>query len=90
MWVKVQTEDLLAPDEELATLVRRKAMAKRSEFEETLFQKAKEQHEESGELEFDDDAVVSLGWKPGKGETGGGYLMAWCWVEADEYGGEDE
>ena len=39
---------------------------------------ADERYGHDGELEFDDDAVVSLGDDPGA------YVMCWRWVDADD------
>ena len=41
---------------------------------------ARENLHEDGELEFDDDAAVSLG------DDDGAYVMCWKWVSADEAG----
>lgn len=55
------------------------ASAKRDEEEEWFFQAAKGQHGVEGEVEFDDDAVVSLS----EDTSGviGAYVQAWVYVE---------
>lgn len=44
-------------------------------------QAAKAQYESEGQIEIDEDAVVSLG------EDGGAYVAAWVWVDATNSGG---
>lgn len=47
--------------------------------EDKLRQLAKEKYHQQGELEFEDDALVSIGDDPT-----GGYVQAWVWVPWEE------
>lgn len=53
--------------------------------EDKLRQLAKERYQQQGELEFDDDALVSIGDDPS-----GGYVQAWVWVEWEEESNDQE
>ena len=48
--------------------------------EDAYFAAACDQHSSDGDLEFDDDAVVSMGEDPGA------YVMGWKWVTCEEAG----
>ncbi len=50
----------------------------RSDTESAFLEAARENHAREGELEFDDNAVVSLS------EDGGAYVMGWRWVYLSE------
>ncbi|MHB1768515.1 MAG: hypothetical protein ACYCUV_11785 [Phycisphaerae bacterium] len=87
MWVQISVEDAekiaaLAKSEEISglesqirqrLLLQEKEAASSAEYLIT----ARKIFEEEGELEFDDDAVVSLG------ADDGAYVMAWRWIPGD-------
>jgi uncharacterized C2H2 Zn-finger protein len=59
---------------------------KRTEEEERFFQVAREEYHRDGEIEFDDDAKVSIG-----DPCEGAYVQAWVWIaNPDECEEEDD
>lgn len=56
----------------------------RSEEDAAYLQAARDLHAREGELEFDDNAVVSLS------DDGGAYVMGWCWVEGSDLKAPDD
>lgn len=67
--------DLAAAVRQLAKAHKR-ATAKRTKEEEKYFYLAEEEYEQDGDLEFDEDAVVSV-----SEDGNGAYVQAWKWIE---------
>lgn len=53
---------------------------KRDKIDEQFFKAAKDKRQKDGEVEFDDDAIVSVS------EDKGAYVMAWVWISDEEAG----
>jgi hypothetical protein len=58
--------------------------ARQSEQDQTLIHLARERHHVDGEIEIDDDTILS------ESEDDGFYVMAWVWVNNPELTSDDD
>lgn len=91
MWIRIDRvgEDAIVAlrklnEIELADALENAANRADDELAEVFRSAARKKFGVEGDLEFDDDAVIS------KGDASGAYVMAWKWVENGDAGFESE